>query len=505
MNPNRLRRRDFLAASGAGLTGVAGNLSHGFAAEFAAAADANENLITRENRHPGTSEWLLSNPQVTPPDPLWHMYGLRSPWIEGYCSHASVRAGESVKFYVSTKPASRFQLDIYRMGYYGGTGGRLMHRFGSQAGITQPTPEAGTNRAIVCDWQPSIEFTIPADWVSGVYLGKLTEETEGRDSYVIFIVRDDRQANILFQCSDMTWQAYNRWPYQHSLYCDGQRDWHTGDGVDVSLDRPYAKYTQLVDQPLTLGSGEWFLTEFPLAFWAEQQGYDVSYVSNWDTHYDADGLLRAAGLLSVGHDEYWTQPMFDNVQSAIRKGLNVAFLSGNAVFCKLLLKPSPAGVPDRVFERNGRFRPREKTLIGAQSTGPVIGGADWICQKPDHWVFANTGMKAGDGIPGIVGWEFHGAPADIPGLEVVASGATDSRRFPERNPQQENKAGVYTATIYPGPEGNFVFNAATCWWADGLSEPPGYLRSDWYVDRQGPDPRLQQITRNLLDRMGGPA
>ena len=31
-------------------------------------------------------------------------------------------------------------------------------------------------------------------------------------SYVVFIVRDDRPADILFQCSDNTWQAYNRWP-----------------------------------------------------------------------------------------------------------------------------------------------------------------------------------------------------------------------------------------------------------------------------------------------------
>ena len=42
----------------------------------------------------------------------------------------------------------------------------------------------------------------------------------------------------------------------------------------------------------------------------------------------------------------------------------------------------------------------------AHSTGPVTGGADWICAQPDHWVFANTGMKLCDGIPGLVGWEW---------------------------------------------------------------------------------------------------
>ena len=74
-------------------------------------------------------------------------------------------------------------------------------------------------------------------------------------------------------------------------------------------------------------------------------------------------------------------------------------------------------------------------------------------------------MKNGDGIPGLVGWEWHGDPADIPGLEILARGELTSR----------GAKGTYTATIYPGPKNNFVFNAATIWWSDGLSAPPGYL------------------------------
>ena len=62
----------------------------------------------------------------------------------------------------------------------------------------------------------------------------------------------------------------------------------------------------------SLGSGEWFLWEFPLAFWLESQGYDVTYISNLDTHADPRGLRRAKGFLSVGHDEYYTIEMFNN-------------------------------------------------------------------------------------------------------------------------------------------------------------------------------------------------
>ena len=88
-------------------------------------------------------------------------------------------------------------------------------------------------------------------------------------------------------------------------------------------------------------------------------------------------------------------------------------------------------------------RPYANELIGAHSTGPVMGGADWICKKPEHWIYAGTGMKAGDRIPGLIGWEWHGDPADIPGLEIVASGAT------EKGGGKPN-GGTYTATVYPG-------------------------------------------------------
>ena len=96
----------------------------------------------------------------------------------------------------------------------------------------------------------------------------------------------------------------------------------------MSFDRPYGKYPQILDQPLSQGSGEFLLWEYPLCFWLEQQGYDVTYCSNIDTHSDRSGLERVKCFLSVGHDEYWTFPMYENVKNAVDHGLNAAFLSG---------------------------------------------------------------------------------------------------------------------------------------------------------------------------------
>src|SRR6185436_2679641 len=84
--------------------------------------------IRSENARPGTRDWLLSNTRIDPGTKY------RCPWIEGYCSHTSVRAGERISFHVSTNPASPFRLEIYRMGFYRGAGGRLVHSAGSFQG-----------------------------------------------------------------------------------------------------------------------------------------------------------------------------------------------------------------------------------------------------------------------------------------------------------------------------------------------------------------------------------
>ena len=433
-------------------------------------------LIRDENEKPGSPDWLLTKPAID------HDVKYRCPWIEGYFSRTSVRAGETLSLHVSTNPESKFTVDLYRMGYYAGAGARRVATLGSFPGKAQEDPLVDPHRLRICNWEPCTKITIPADWLSGIYLGKLTAEREGVQSYVIFIVRDNRRADFMFQCCDNTWQAYNRWPGQYSLYDNGGEYLVLGPGMEVSFDRPYGKYCQILDQPLSTGSGEWLLWEFPLAYWMEQQGYDVTYISNLDTARRSGGAQAGQGLPLGGPRRILQPADVQPPQAAIAEGLNVAFLSGNTC-CGVTSCPRQTGrptassagrtataesdevarrLPDMADAARSRRRTRS-TLIGARSTGPVMGGGDWICVKPEHWLFAGTGMKKGDGIPGLVGWECHGDPAEIPGLEMVAEG-----------PETTCAAGKghYTATVYPGPKGNVVFNAATCWWADGLSAPP---------------------------------
>lgn len=506
--PTPASRRDVLKSA------LAASLAVPAAAGDASAADekSQTNLIVQENARPGTRDWQLTRMRLDKTG------GVRSPFIEGYCSRQSASAGETIDFKVSTNPPVDFQIEIFRMGYYGGAGARKMTTLGPLKGTTQPVPEVGERRLRECRWSTSTSLTIPADWPSGVYLGRLSTLTEKDgsgywQSYVVFVVRDSRPCDVLFQVSDNTWQAYNKWPDEYSLYTD-PRGAHAPN-VAVSFDRPYAKYPQIFEVPQSVGSGEFLLWEFPLCYWLEKHGYDVSYCSNLDT-VDPAVPQRAKAFLSVGHDEYWDERQYQSLVAARDAGTSLLFLSGNTAYIVSPFEASGNGRANRVISRQATFGPlselEQKTyghmigpftyagpdeaeLIGARSTVPFNGCGDWICTKPDHWIFAGSGMRRGDRVPGLVGWEWHGEPAAIPGLEVVAEGTILTAR---------DVPGHWTATIYPGPKGNFVFNASTIWWAQALSSPPGHTLPWSHWSRpHGPDERVETITHNLLRRAIG--
>lgn len=469
-----------------------------------------ESPIVVENKLPGSTDWQLTRVRADAGK-------FRSPWIEGYCRQQSVKAGDNLEICVSANPPRPFQLEIFRTGFYGGRGARLMKSIGPLEGKTQPTPKPGDKNLHECTWETTHTLTIPNDWLSGVYLGRMTTVPQAENepywqSYVIFIVTDDRPADILFQCSDNTWQAYNRWPDNYSVYTHPKGN--QGPWADVSFDRPYGREAQfdgVVNDPLTMGAGEYLPLEFPMAYWLEQHGYDVTYCTNSDM-VTPDRGLKCKVFVGVGHDEYWDIRQFRSVEKMRDEGVSLMFLSGNSICWVSPYRDSVDGRANRIFFRGGPYGakndyaeerqrengpfpergPDEGLLMGARNVEPVNGGGDWVCTKPDHWIFEGTGMKKGDRIPGLIGWEYHGAPAEIPGLEVVGAGTA---WVGGQRPQQ------WTATVYPGPKGNIVFNASTIFWAQGLSTPPGHVLPWSHWSRpHGPDERVQKITANVLKR-----
>lgn len=503
-----VKRRSALQGIAAAGLGVAG-----LPRSTRGAASERRETIAVENQRPGTTDWQLTRVRI-------NEGSYRTSLIEGFCSHQSIAAGDTLQFFVSTRPARPFTIDIYRMGCYGGTGARHIDRLGPFAGTAQPVPEMGPlpGRLRECRWEACHELTIPDDWVSGVYLGKLTTIPQSPSepywqSYVVFVVRDHRPAGILFQCSDNTWQAYNRWPDNESLYTHPAGA--HAPGVAVSFDRPYGMYTQIFEHPLSIGSGEFLLWEFPLCYWLEQHGYDVTYGCNCDTT-DPVFVSRCGTFISVGHDEYWDQRQYHAVAAAIESGVHGLWLCGNSVFIDSPFSANASGQAFRRIHRAGCYGPLrtdevesyaslfadltstgpdERRIIGARSVVPFNGGGDWTCVRPEHWLFEGTGMKSGDSIPGLVGWEHHGEPdPDRAGLQILAEGSVWAGGVRE---------GHYTATIFAGPKGNSVFNAATIFWSQGLAAPPGHIIPWSHWSRpHGPDQRVQTMMHNLLSHAG---
>ena len=270
------------------------------------------NSVAVENTNPGTSLWRLTNP-ASMSDPLNQTATsyYANAEIQGYASRTSVNQGQSIDFFVRTINTNSYTFSIFRLGWYNGLGGRLMLGPVTLTGVVQPMPAApvlqpaGTG-LVECNWSVSYSLTIPTNWVSGVYVAKLSLSAPAKESWIIFLVRDDsRNSPILYQASFATYQAYNEWGGS-SLYTTTGNDANTGPrtGYKVSFNRPFWRDS---------GAGDFMRYEIGMVRWLEHQGYDLTYATDLDTHENPNLLLSHKVFLAVGHAEYWSWNMRANV------------------------------------------------------------------------------------------------------------------------------------------------------------------------------------------------
>src|SRR5947208_7988170 len=269
--------------------------------------------VKAENEKPGNRGWNLTNTTNQAPGA-----------IEGYADHVSAVQGENVTLFVSTV-APTFHVEAYRMGWYGGDGGRLVWRSPEQPGTKQaaPTISPGANM-VEAHWTPSLSVTMTPAWPPGDYLFKLVG-SGNLQSRVPLTVRDDAStAAYVIQNSVTTWQAYNLWG-GYDLY-EG-RTGRNGTSFEtrakvVSFDRPYE---------MNGGSGDFMGNEFPLISLAESLGLDVTYWTDVDLHEHPERALQHKAIISLGHDEYYSSAMRNGLTRARDAGVNIAFLGPNAV------------------------------------------------------------------------------------------------------------------------------------------------------------------------------
>ena len=370
------------------------------------------NRIEEENQHPGTTSWQNTNASVDS--------RRRSTGIEGYCTRTSLAAGDTLEVCVSsTIPSCWTSIE---WAFMGGRGAAHAPEPDHPRRETQTTRQLEELQLRDCDWPASLRFRIPDDWLSGVYIGKLTqvEAPTPTQSYVIFVVRDERPCDFLFKCSDMTWSAYNGWPDDYSLY-----DFHGtnpkigywGPGIQVSFDRPYAMaqpwYGHARTRTLRMDDRCESVPDLRVSA-SLLDGIARIRCLIHELHGSSSELSmtlrqRAKALLATGHDEYYSVAMYDNLKGAVetwqdmpQNGLSVGFFCGGSLTGVTDITP-PLTNPDRgdrVIRRIGRWGPIEPWLLALRPNransrirlfptpenswvrrlvDPGVGVADWIC------------------------------------------------------------------------------------------------------------------------------
>jgi hypothetical protein len=362
---------------------------------------------------------------------------------------------------------------------------------------------------IACNWTKSYTVTPTTAWISGIYLAVLTN-AQNYQSNVIFAVKDGRPAAFLFQQAVATYQAYNNWPDDgltgKSLYTYNSNGANTVSGekraVKVSFDRPYKGY----------GPTAFFQWDIDFVRWIEKSGYDVTYTTDLDTHENGGQLLKSKAILSVGHDEYWSWQMFDAVQAARDQGVSLGFFSANGTYRQIRFEASAAGVADRVVVgyKSAAMDPMnpgqtttveyriapvsrpEQGLMGVMYCGVpgndcgVNSNVDYVVTNSSNWVYANTGFRDGDHVPGIVGYEMDRYWSDSP----LPNGISN-RAILSQSPFTSwgGTATYANSSIYQASSGALVFAAGTVSWSWGLD-------NFWYAYA---DARIQQTTANILN------
>ena len=250
----------------------------------------------------------------------------------------SVAAGEQVTVAISAAAPTTASWSVYRLGHYGGAGGRRVAEGANLAIGPQPAPprmDAATG-LIECDWPPSITLTAGDDWTSGLYVVRV-EDAGGAARYAPFVVRDQRRADVVVVLPTATAQAYNDWGGE-SLYVDRRFGLEGGHARVVSYDRPFAAGA---------GGGSLLVSTLPAIVFLEANGYDVTYLADPDVARDQSSLGRARLGLVLAHSEYWTRAMRDAYEQARDGGVSLGFLGANMGYWQIRLEPAPDGMPDR--------------------------------------------------------------------------------------------------------------------------------------------------------------
>lgn len=454
--------------------------------------------------------------------------------IEGFTDQVSYKAGDTIKFRVQSPV--QYSIEVYRLGWYGGDGARLMPTSPTTLypAKTQPSCLTDPSTGLVdCgNWAVTSTWVVPSDAVSGLYLAELDQHDGNGLMPYPFVVRDEASHSaVVVQTSDETWQAYNQWGGQN-LY-DGGGPAPDGRAYKVSYNRPIS----------VAGDNGIFGSEYAMIRWLERNGYDVSYLSGVDVSTKGSLLLNHHVFMSSGHDEYWNQAQWDNVTAARAAGVNLAFFSGNEVFWRTRFEAStdsshtanrtlvcykmtkleftpPDGVPDPTGQWTGTWMDPAGAGTGGGTPQNQLTGTLFMANgyrydamtvpaayaKLRLWrnttIASLTGNQVATFPTGTLGYEWDvdaengSRPAGAVDFSSTTINITDGTLLQDYGNRYGNGTATHSIVEYRDPASHaLVFGAGTVQWSWGLdANHEGNVTTE--------DPRMQQATVNLLADMG---
>src|SRR5262249_40731673 len=131
---------------------------------------------------PTTNAIVLENQKQGTPESVWAVgKGQDSTQLEGFTTAISTNVGDTVQFKIDNLTGnSNYQIQIYRLGYYGGDGARLITTLQHTSSVVQPAPitNPATGEVDAGNWSVTDSWAIPSDTVSGVFVANVVQGTQ---------------------------------------------------------------------------------------------------------------------------------------------------------------------------------------------------------------------------------------------------------------------------------------------------------------------------------------
>lgn len=456
-----------------------------------------------------------------------HQFRLLADGLLGYAWPKCVRAGEQSEFRVHS--VEQFKLDLWRYGWekelVRGLGWHDEH--GPRA-MMQITPDGDYTRSGVL-WNkigfvnPAQKQIVTAPERSGLYYFHASTKSGLSFSFPWVVAPAKPQAPIAVLASNITWNAYNnfggRSNYIHAdtfpptptinprqelkryLEADHQT-WGSENYAPLSFDRPeqinHIDPSEKITDPIEgraachVAPAEWRLLG-----WLEREGFAYDLYAETQLHRGALDLTKYRVLILGAHPEYWTRTMYDRVKSWVfDEGGKLLYLGGNGLNCEVELLDNDAMIchntavrslwPAGMAGAESRFARRhesEANLLGVVFTpSGIMTAAPYRVVDASHWIFAGTGLKAGE-LFGEKSLHMR-CPGGASGHETDKISASSPKNVHLLAKGTNPDDGGAEMVTFDAPSGGSVFSAG----------------SICYVSSLPVDDAVSKVTANVLRR-----